>query len=284
MSIADITRYGRALGDWSAIKNPANVPQRFLVNRPIGWAGGRVVGGSKKAFGMIGLVAVAEFFSGLSRSMKYNAARDIYFGSMASYAMWVDRGWTLPASGLDVPPYPFFSAAVEKKQSEMLGLGGFKPPYKMPSPGSSAKTKVRSGVYEGQKFLGDMGQFFRDASLGGLGGRFLRRTAGRQVSGFLFNSLKARQNPMYVFVKEVLKEAERNLDGKDNTGILRASLAMGLTLREFEDNSRKQILRAGSSAGLSDSYLETRIAGYRNTGKVDRGGELFTIKLSDIKK
>lgn len=282
MSIADITRYGRALGDYSAITNPANVPQRFLVNRPIGFAGGRMVGGAKRYFGLIGLVAVAEFFSGLSRSMKYNAAKEVYFGSMASYAMWVDRGWTHPASGLDVPPYPYFSAAVERKQSEMLGLGGFNAPYKLPSPGSSARTKVRSGVYEGQKFLGDFGQFYRDASFGGMGQRLLRREAGRQVSGFLFNSLKARQNPMIKFVEEVLKEAKLNLANHERTGILKASLAYGLTLNEFEDNSRKQIWRAGANAGLSDSFIATRIAGYKSTGQLSTVGELFTINLADL--
>ena len=270
--IADVTRYARGLGDVSAIGNPAMVPQRFLINRPIGWAGGRVVGSAKKYFGVIGLIAVAEFFSALARSVKYNASQDVYFGSMASYAMWVDRGWTHPESGTSVAPYPFFSAAVQQAQAEMMGLGGFSSPYNLrafnPNSGYSPKTRIRSGVYEGQKFLGDFGQFYKDSSLSGMGGRVVRREAGRQVSGLLFNSLKARKNPMIPFVEKVLKYASRNLEGKERSGILKASLAYGMSMEEFEDNSIKQIMRQGAKAGLSDTYLQSRIAG--STGYVNK--------------
>jgi hypothetical protein len=262
MGIPEITRYGRFLGDWSALNNPAMVPQRFLFNRPVGHAGGRIVGGAKKYFGVIGLIAVAEFFSALQTRMRYVASTDIYLGSMANYAEWVDRGWTHPSSGTQVEPWPFFTAAVKEVQAEDLGAGGFTlNPFSRTMKATTNQTTIRTGVYEGQKFLGDLGQFAKDASLGGLGGRFLRREAGKQVSGFLFNSLRAKQNPTVVLAERILTKADRFLIGKQDTGILKASLAYGETMKDFEDRSIKQIRSAGVKAGLSDREINRKIAG-----------------------
>lgn len=275
MSIPSITRIARVLGDTSAISKPANVPRRFL-NRGVGFLGGRLVGVGKKHFGLLGLVAIAEFFSGLQTAMRYQQSSPVWFGSMCNYAEWVDGGWTHHTSGLQVPPNPYFTAALKEVQAKDLGAGGFRFGPKLPGANASINTKVRSGVYEGQKFLGDMGQFYKDSSLSGLGSRFVRRETGRQVSGFLFNSLRQKRNPMEIFATRVLTKAKRNLEGFERSGMLRASLAWGFTEFDFIQASIQQAERAGARAGMTDAQIHNKLVTKTNVSG-DRYTETFGI-------
>jgi len=271
--VPGITKYARQLGDYSSIKRRERMPFRAF-NRMVGRSGGKAIHFAQASFGVVGLVAVAEFFHFMKRIVNLRASGPVWFGSMTNYAMWVDRGWTHPASGTQVAPVAYFTKALKQAEDEISAYGGgFRRP-RLAGKHASAETKIRTGIYEGQKFLGDLGQFYRDASPSGIAGRFIRREAGRQSSGFLFSALKEKKNPIEKYVILVLKHAKSNLKGHIDTGLLRASLAMGTTENDFVMNSINQAMAFGVAHGMTQDQVYRKLA----TSQSRSGDRFVTLK------
>jgi hypothetical protein len=234
------------------------------LNRLAGRGTGYVTGKAAAKFGVWGLVGTAEFFHFLKVLVAARAGEGnaVWVGSMANYALWIDRGWTHHKTGKKYPARPWFRLALKQAEEERSRFrGGFNYP-RLPTvfnPSAKSVTRTRTGIYEGQKFLGDFTAFFHQASISAVGSRYARREAGRQVSGVLFSALKKKRNPMEVFAEAIVRHARQNLVPISDTGFLRASVAMGPTEADFMLQSTEQAMAHGRRRGLPDAEIKRRL-------------------------
>lgn len=253
-NLPGINKYAKYLGDYSSLRS-GTYPVRVLRGRVLGYMVGKTFGGVKTHLGAWGLVGVGEFFGFARDLVRYYASSPVWFGSMANYAKPVDRGY-ITKSGKSVPPAPYFSNALVQAHMGMTRRG------RRGSAGTGL-TAVRSGLYEGQRYIGDFGAFFRgDLS------RIARRTSGQEVAGFFWGTfritetgIKGPPNLMGILAMNVIRNARNNLKryGKVDTGVLRSSLAWGGSQDEFMQNSIMQATRRALQRGIG-GQIAHRIA------------------------
>jgi hypothetical protein len=99
----------------------------------------------------------------------------------------------------------------------------------------------RSGLYEGNRYVGDIKAFAK----GDILGRGARRMAGRASASFFWGTLmRPGNNPVHAFMEMVRMQVRRNIKEMAliDTGVLRESFMLGDTLEEALENSRKAII------------------------------------------
>lgn len=259
-NLPGINKYGKLLGDASSLQ-AGTLPLRIVRGRIVGRMAGKTFGFVKANFGVFGLIATAEFMGFLRDLVRYRVSQNksggsVWFGSMATYALPTDRGF-VSRSGKNIPAAPYFSNALVQANQEMTRRG------RRGGIGSGV-TAIRSGLYEGQKYIGDFGAFFRgDLS------RVARRTSGQEVAGFFWGTfrvtktgIKGPPDLLAVHAQTVLKHARNNLRkyGKVKTGILQQSLAWGGTQEEFMQESIQRARKRAMQRGLGQRQIEHRIA------------------------
>lgn len=304
MGIPDIKRAAKMLGDYSTL-TAGGIPEiRSALyergkHRGMGWVAGRTFGFAKANFGIVGLFAFAEFISYLNMLLKAANSSEYWVGNMTRYAGWVDRGFVHYWNGLSYPPTYFYRNAVSQAVNEYFA-GSFFTGYgfnafqrvSMPKNASEAVWKARTGIYEGQKFLGDMFAVLH----GDIGGRVARREAGRATAGFVWGTLLNPSNMFKIIATKVVANARRNIKtypstskrwqtgiGKVDlaiqsklpkrqrviydTGMLWATMAMGETEYKMMQNSYNQGRAFASAKGFGEKFIDRRMSYGSLTGR-----------------
>lgn len=237
-NVPEVNRLARLMGDASSLVND---PTQRVVNRAVGRSAGKLFGFANANFGVFGMIATAQFFLVLKEVINLQtaqAAGAVHVGSAAKYAMLYHEGST------SAPARPFLEMALKQT------------PFRVSNKrGRLARIySVRSGVYEGQKFIDDFAGFWR----GDLMGRMSRREAGRQIAGFFWGSLRLgaetkRPNILENWLERVALQARKNvkLMGED-TGSLRASITTGYDDDDLSNKSREKMISHMQRIGIVD--------------------------------
>jgi hypothetical protein len=266
------------LGDTSTIKKfygpkGEEMAVQRLQNRALGRMGGKATGMVKAHFGLWGMIALAEFLAFFKGWIQFKASREVWVGTLANYASYIDGGWVDTHSGRIMEPSRFFSKAVqdvvEGRSSNKAFSNLFKPPAFIDKRGN---VRLRAGLYEGQRFVSDLHGFYT----GDIVGRAGRREAGRGIASFFWGTLRnPKRNILEGMAAEVVRNARRNLLNSDvewapdgeikDTGMLIASMAYGVGEEEFIHKSWQQARVALSRAGKT--HLEAQKLDISKSGR-----------------
>ena len=279
--LPEITFIARALGDYSSIKKGVGMaasqrgftkknPLRMRVkSRVLGRGAGFITSKAQSWMGLWGLVAVAQGLALVQNLIQVQAAKETWMGSMVNYSQAVERGH---AGVVSQPPTYFFSRAIAEASAARFGGSFGKGMFQMPAAGKRGNviTRARTGLYSGQRFIGDFGSLWR----GDIASRVVRRETGRQVASFFWGTLSdPKQNILRSYAYDVVRAARRNIRDHSpepliDTGALYASLAVSDVSRAmFIENSIRQTAEELQKKGLS-RLLRTKI----DFGSVGGGG------------
>lgn len=255
----------RALGDYSSVrkwygtKGEEYAIQR-MQNRLLGRMGGKFTGAVKAHFGLFGMVAFAEFLAFFKGWIQHKAARPTWVGTNCRYALLIDQGWHDPRPNAKNPTHPptfyFTGAIAEARSGKNKAFSGiFKTPNFAPrgSGLGGRLTGARSGLYEGQKFIGD----FRAFVTGDIVGRSIRREAGRGIAGFFWGTLRnPHKNVLEPLAYQIAMGARRNLKTKNinDTGTLSASITIGSSEMDLIERSLAQARSHMQRRGIMNEW------------------------------
>ena len=246
--LSNIYRAGRYLGDASSLLGPDGGigPFGTRIGRRVG---GKGVGRFQGSLSVFGLIMWAEFLSFLRHEIEKDAARPYWVGSFATYAAAIEKGFTSSLTGTQVPAQPYFDPAVRMTTAGHQGGG-------LPSLAGRHGSGVRSGLYEGGKYVSSIKAFAR----GDIVGRVARVGAGQQASKFFWGTLRdPERNIIEGFMLDIKRQAKRLVPV--DKGVLRASIQTGATEAELKLNSVKAGLTRIDQMGLSIAEAERRLYG-----------------------
>lgn len=265
--VPEIISLARKLGDFSSVysyaaQGNARAITRRVQNKILGRAGGKSFGFMKATFGVVGMVAFAEFLHLLKQYIAVKSSEPIWLGTMADYATEINEGFT-DLGGKHHPARPFWDKAIltaeHVRSKSRVFTGYFKPPaIDLSERGGgvtigSATAGTRAGLYEGQKFIGDIQAFAR-----GDIARIARREAGRETASFFWGTLSEKtRNPLEKFARIAVREARKNCTdmGILDKGVLRASITYGLTEFQFKQNSLAMAVAQMRKEGIEHEFL-----------------------------
>jgi len=315
--IPDIKRVARQFGDWSALgvggTPTTQAIQNRVRNRALGWSAGRAYGLAKSHFGIFGLFAFAQFMGYLNDLLKAAHSSEYWVGNMTRYAGWVDRGFVHNWNGLPYPPTYFYRDALVQAVNEHFrsnAFSGYGPGTwsgRALKPAKSLKEGIwrgRTGLYEGQRFLGDMYGVLRGDAVG----RVARREAGRATAGFIWGTLLNPTNQFEKLAKKVVANARRNIKNYPSTskktwglsqaaqndpvaqeilsrlpkrdrviydtGFLWATMAVGATEFEMINASVEQGRAYAGKIGEGSDFVDRRMSWSKSSGG---GGRTFEL-------
>lgn len=248
MGLSNIYRVGRYMGDASSLFRSEGGIDPFATR--IGHrVGGKGVGRFQGGLSIFGLIMWAEFLNFLRHEVEKDTAKPYWVGTFATYAAAIENGFTSNLHGARaVAAQPYLMPAV-KMVSAQYGGGG-------PSLLSAHGTGLRSGLYEGGKFISTIQGFAR----GDVVGRVARVSAGRESSKFFWGTLRDPERNIVEGFMESIKAQAKKLVPVD-TGTLRASIQTGATEEELRYNSVKAGLNRITLKNMPVSEAVRRLYG-----------------------
>lgn len=261
--LSSIRRVAQVMGDTSSLQGGGG----GLAGRAGRRMFGAQLGGFQGGLSVFGLIMYAEFLVYLKNLIDDKASKDVYLASTATYAAAWELGHYnefLASIGGNpwVSPKPYFFRAPLEVQNPSSAFTAFEMP-RIPK-------ASRSGLYEGQRYVGDIRAF----ASGDIIGRGARRAAGRASASFFWGTLmKPGNNPVWHFMLMVQKQVRRNIRevGLVDTGALKESFQLGLSLEEALAKSRTAMLERLDKVGRS-SMASRKISQDAKTGGPDSIG------------
>ena len=323
IGVPNVNRVARMFGDVSSLGGASSaysLIENRAKNRVLGRMAGTSMGLAKSYFGVFGLLAFAQFMGYLKDLTNAANSTEYWVGNMTRYAGWVDRGFVHAWNHLAYPPTYFYRDAVAKATNDVFrsnaftgyGTGAFSgkaSPSKIlgARSGREAMWRTRTGIYEGQKFLGDMYGFLSGDAVG----RVARREAGRATTSFIWGALINPQNLFLKLATQTQANARRNIKNYPSTskktwglsqaaqsdplaaeilssfpkrqrviydtGLLWATMAIGPTEHEMISASVNQARSYANKIGKSSDWLDGRMSWNKSSGG---GGRTFTLHAS----
>lgn len=250
----------RALGDTSSITS-SSVTER-VRHRIMG----KIAGRSMMGLGVFGLVAYAEFLQWLTNAVRRAAAKEMYLGTVITYASLYEFGLFGNVQSKEFPAdkepgrrvtggstrgyrhAPFFEPGVRQAIAKRSKGSS---PISVPKGG-------RSGLYEGGKFVADLRSIVR----GDITQRFARRAAGASSSRFFWGALaNPDHNILEALAKQAKTEVRRKIKEQDliDTRALLDSIQYGESIEEMKSLSRRRATMRLVQHGLDDQ-IQHKIA------------------------
>lgn len=234
MSVNRIFRIARLLGDQSSLSGSGDV---FSWANVKGRAGRRVGGRALSrmfTLNVWGLVLWGEFLNEFRNQIHLYNAREVWLGTVISYAAGYEYGFRVTSGERRRRPY-FWRGVIDATVARQLGSRMNFTPLSL----------SRSGLYSGGRFLADARAIRK--GLGGIGMRGVRRSTGAQASRLFWGTLR---NPQFNVLHAIAEDARfriiKNIEaqGLVESGALKASIAIGSTFAEMAQNSQRQVLKA----------------------------------------
>ncbi len=224
----------RLLGDQSSLTGSGDVFSWASIK---GRAGRRVGGRALSrmfTLNVWGLVLWGEFLNEFRNQVQLYNAREVWLGTIISYARGYEYGFTDESGQRRRRPY-FWNGVIDATIARQLGSKiNFTP-----------LSVSRSGLYSGGRFVADARAIKK--GLGGIGMRGIRRSSGAQASRLFWGTLRNPQfNVLHAIAEDARRRIMRNIEaqGLVDTGALKFSIAIGSTFAEMANNSQKQVLKA----------------------------------------